>query len=70
MVGSSTQWVKNRERRFPKVSREKRGTVSREVSREHSVLGGSMDEEDQKCMVTYCSDRYAQNTDKQLCIEC
>ena len=25
---------------FPKVAREKRGTVSREVSREHSVLKG------------------------------
>ena len=25
---------------FPKVSREKQGTVSREVSREHSVLEG------------------------------
>ena len=27
---------------FPKVSREKRGTVSREASREGSVLGDSM----------------------------
>ena len=36
---SSRQWVQKQKDLLPKVSREKRGTVSNEVSREHSVLG-------------------------------
>ena len=37
---SSRQWVQKQKDLFPKVSREKRGTVSREVSRERSFLEG------------------------------
>ena len=41
MVVSSRQWVQKQRKIFlPKVSREKRGTVSNEVSRERSVLEG------------------------------
>ena len=38
--GSSRQWSKTVKDLFPKVSKEKRGTVSREVYRERSVLMG------------------------------
>ena len=43
---------------LPKVLREKRGTVSNELSRERSVLEDSMDEEGQKYKAAYCSDRH------------
>ena len=52
---------------FPKVSREKRGTVSNEVSRERSVLEGQC--EGQKYKMVYDSDRYTENIDKQFCTE-
>ena len=41
VVVSFRQWVHKKEKDlFPQASREKRGTVSREVSRERTVLEG------------------------------
>ena len=54
---------------FPKVSREQRRTVIREISRECRVLEDRMDEDGQKYNVAYCSDRYTENRDKSFCIE-
>ena len=50
---------------LPKVSRQKRETVSREVSREHSVLE---DKEGQKDKMAYCYDKDTENKCKQFCI--
>ena len=50
---------------FLKVSRKKRETVTREVSREPSV----QEDEGQKYMVAYCSDRSTENRYKQFCTE-
>ena len=55
------EWVQKQRKIFSKRSREKRGTVSREVSRERNVLEGHMDEEGQKYMAAYCSDRYTES---------
>ena len=68
MVGSARQWVQKQKDLFLKVSREKRGTVSREVSRERIVLD-SMDAKGQKYIVACCSDRYTENRDEQFCFE-
>ena len=65
--------TKTQEDPSSKISREKRGTVSREVPRKRSVLGregrgeGGMDEEGQKNIVAYCHDRDTESRDQLFC---
>ena len=54
---------------LPKVSREKRRTVSNEVSRERNVLEGQYGSRRSEYKVAYCSDRYTENRYKKLFTE-
>ena len=61
--------VKTEKDLFPKVSREKRGIVSGEASKSAAPHRDSMDATGQKYMMAYCSHRYTENRDKDVCIE-
>ena len=67
---SSRQWVQKQRKIFSQRSQERSEELSAMRCQESAVsLRDSMDEEGQKYKVVYCSDRYAENRDKQFCTE-
>ena len=65
MVGSSRQLVQKQRKIFSQSEE-----LSAERCQESAVVERDrMDKEGQQYMVAYCSDRYTENREKQLCIE-
>ena len=68
---SSRQLVQKQRKICFQRSQERSKELSAERCQERAQRpgGNSMDEEGQKYMVAYCSDRYTEKTETQFCIE-
>ena len=67
---SSRQWVQKQRKISCQRSQERSEELSAMRCQESAAsYRDSRDEEDQKCKVAYCSDKYTENRDKQFCTE-
>ena len=60
---------KYRKRSFSRSQERREGLSSERCQESAAFLSDRIDEDDQKYMVAYYSNRYIENRDKQFCIE-